>query len=49
MFLNELKDSSWAETVFQISPVGDTNADNCQHGKWPPLMDLSSPQVIALQ
>ncbi len=24
MSLSELKDSSWAKTVFQISPVGDT-------------------------
>ena len=25
MSLSELKDSSWAKTVFQISPLGDTN------------------------
>jgi hypothetical protein len=26
MSLSELKDSNWAKTVFQISPVGDTSA-----------------------
>jgi hypothetical protein len=34
MSLSELKDSSWAKTVFQISPVGDATVckEWCENG-----------------
>jgi len=41
MSLNELKDSSWAKTVFQISPVGDTPVCPVLLSKQLILLDLS--------
>jgi hypothetical protein len=49
MSLSELKDSSWAKTVFQISPVGDTNTDNCQRAESRRLSGLPYLQAIYSQ